>query len=169
MVKHFRTFFILFFLLGMSSVGLAFFSFNPSPGTYTYKTVQKHRLKLDVYKTKYSLNAPVIVWLHGGGLIMGCRTDIAKWQLKEYLEAGYTVISIDYRLAPETKLSEIVSDLRDALGWIRTHGSQSLNIDPSRIAVIGHSAGGYLAQLSGAILSPKPRAVISFYGYGELT
>ena len=85
------------------------------------------------------------------------------------MKAGYTVISIDYRLAPETKLAEIIKDLEDAYAWVRSQGTALFNIDPDRIAVVGHSAGGYLTLMAGFRLKPRPSALVSFYGYGDIT
>jgi acetyl esterase/lipase len=63
------------------------------------------------------------------------------------LEADFVVISIDYRLAPETKLPAIVEDVRDALRWMRTY-ADTLYIDRERIGVCGGSAGGCLTLKS---------------------
>ncbi len=51
---------------------------------------------------------------------------------------------------------------------MRAQGPSLAGIDPGRIAVIGHSAGGYLALTCGYRLSPRPRAIVSFYGYGDI-
>nr|MDO8109663.1 alpha/beta hydrolase [Candidatus Sigynarchaeota archaeon] len=113
---------------------------------------------------------PVIVWLHGGGLIGGCRTDIKADQKFLYVAAGFVIVSLDYRLAPETKLPEIIADLQDGVRWVRTGLTDHLPfIDPRRVAVIGHSAGGYLALMSGSCIQPPPKAIVSFYGYGNIT
>ena len=85
------------------------------------------------------------------------------------MKAGYTVVSIDYRLAPETKLAAIIEDLEDAYAWVRAEGPDLFKIDPNRIAVVGHSAGGYLTLVAGFRLKPRPRALVSFYGYCDLT
>ncbi len=85
-----------------------------------------------------------------------------------YLTAGYTVVSIDYRLAPETKLPAILEDVRDAYDWVGRQGAELFNIDPDRIAVIGHSAGGYLTLMAGLLVHPRPKALVSFYGYGDI-
>jgi acetyl esterase/lipase len=77
-------------------------------------------------------------------------------------------VSIDYRLAPETKLPAILDDLRDSQRWIREHARSELQVDPDRLAVVGHSAGGYLALASGYLFDPLPRAIVSFYGYGYI-
>jgi acetyl esterase/lipase len=88
--------------------------------------------------------------------------------LQRYLQAGYAVVSIDYRLAPETKLPEIIEDLQDAYRWVRERGHELFSIDPDRVALVGNSAGGYLALMGGFALSPRPKALVSFYGYGDI-
>ena len=101
-------------------------------------------------------------------MINGSRQGFKPRQVDLYLHAGYTVISIDYRLAPESKLPDIIEDLQDAFLWIRGSGPGLLAIDPQRIAVVGHSAGGYLALMSGCCIQPRPKAIVSFYGYGDI-
>ncbi len=136
--------------------------------TYTYKTVDAHEIKADVYLNGAAGPRPVIIWVHGGCLIMGHRGALAGWQRARYLSAGYTVVSIDYRLAPETKLPEIIEDLKDACRWVREQGPGIFDADPTRMAVIGHSAGGYLTLMAGFAVSPRPTALVSFYGYGDI-
>jgi acetyl esterase/lipase len=84
------------------------------------------------------------------------------------LDAGYVLISLDYRLAPETKLPQIMQDIEDAFAWIRRDGARLFKIDPARIAVIGGSAGGYLTLTSGFRVEPPPTVLMSLYGYGDL-
>lgn len=137
--------------------------------TYTYKIVDNHEIRADVYRYTDEKIRPAIIWIHGGALILGARNRISSVQLELYLKAGYTVVSIDYRLAPETKLAAIIEDLEDAYAWVRAEGPLLFKIDPNRIAVVGQSAGGYLTLVAGLRLKPRPRALISFYGYGNLT
>ena len=99
---------------------------------------------------------------------LGEPSDVAQSQAEKYLNAGYTIISIDYRLAPHTKLQQIIEDLEDAYRWVRADGPKLFRIDPNRIAVVGHSAGGYLALMAGFVLKPRPKALVSFYGYGDI-
>jgi acetyl esterase/lipase len=136
--------------------------------TCVYKTVQDCEIKLDLFWEKSSELLPVLMWIHAGALIMGHRGNIKKDQLFWYLSAGYAVVSIDYRLSPETKLPEIIADLRDAYTWIRNIGPTIAPLDSRRIGVIGHSGGGYLALMSGHACVPPPQAVVSFYGYGDI-
>jgi acetyl esterase/lipase len=138
------------------------------PHTYTYKHTDHVDVQADVYAPDSARRSPVVLWIHGGCLIMGHRSNIASWQRDLYLEAGFAVVSIDYRLAPETKLPAIIDDLEDACRWVRKSGPQLFHADPDRIAVIGHSAGGYLALMSGFRADPRPAAVVAFYGYGDI-
>ena len=141
-----------------------------SKDTYTYKIVDNHEIQADVYQYPAKEVRPVIIWIHPGALIFGDRSIwLSSEQLVGYLKAGYTVVSIDHRLAPETKLAAIIEDLEDAHTWVRTKGPDLFKIDPDRIAVVGHSAGGYLTLMAGFRLKPRPSALVSFYGYGDIT
>lgn len=134
---------------------------------YTYKTVQNREIKASVYRLPGDEIRPAILWIHGGALVYGNRKQLerfARWELVKYLEAGLVVVSIDYRLAPETKQPDIVRDVEDAYVWIRDKGPDEFFIDSNRVAVIGHSAGARLAMLVGFRVEPRPKALVSFYG-----
>lgn len=139
-----------------------------SKQTYTFKVVGDCKIQADVYGASGNLVHPVIIWIHGGALIAGGRGDISSDQLDLYVNSGYTVVSIDYRLAPKTKLKEIIEDIQNAHRWVYENGRELFHIDENRMAVIGHSAGGYLTLMTGFCVNPRPKALVSFYGYGDV-
>jgi acetyl esterase/lipase len=135
--------------------------------TIIYKEDDRFTIKADFYGTNRDF-APVVVYIHGGGLIWGTREDIFEEIIQLYTTNGFAVFSIDYRLAPESKLPDILEDVQDALFWLEFEGPKQFSIDPSKIAVTGGSAGGFLALCTG-IFHRKPRAIVSFYGYGDIS
>lgn len=141
---------------------------DAKPMTYTYKTVGDLPIKADVFRRPGDEVRPVIVWIHGGALITGNRGGPNVEQRRRYLDAGYVIVSIDYRLAPETKMKGIIEDVRDAIHWVRERGPELYRVDPRRLAVVGHSAGGYLTLMAGFVVEPRPQALVAFYGYGDV-
>jgi acetyl esterase/lipase len=134
--------------------------------TEIYKRVGDVELCVDVCAPAGE-KRPVIFWIHGGALIGGSRVmgDSGRnW----YLDRGYAVVSIDYRLAPETKLPGIIDDVRDAWRWLHEEAPKKYAVDTSRTTVVGHSAGGYLTLMCGFTIEPRPTALVSFYGYGDI-
>jgi len=136
--------------------------------THTYKQVGDLAIRADVLSFKDDRARPVVVWIHGGALIMGHRESIPRWLQDACAESGFVLVSIDYRLAPETKLPEIIRDVEDAFHWVREHGPKLFHADPSRIGVAGGSAGGYLTLTSGFRVEPRPTVLVSLWGYGDL-
>lgn len=134
--------------------------------TFTYKQINNLEIKAELFSTEQE-KAPLIIYIHGGGLVWGTRHDINKQQIKLFNDNNYHVLSIAYRLAPETKLPEIINDIRDCLSWVKQELPQQLDYQQDKIIVIGNSAGGYLALMTGTF-DQKPDAIISFYGYGDI-
>jgi acetyl esterase/lipase len=136
--------------------------------THTYKNVGTLPIQADVFQHDDTVIRPVVVWLHGGALINGNREGIDQRLKAAMLDSGYTVVSFDYRLAPETQLPEIIADVEDAFRWIHEKGPELFHADTKRIAVAGGSAGGYLTLTAGYRVKPRPRCLVSYWGYGDL-
>src|SRR5262245_46314059 len=136
--------------------------------TVVYKEVGPLGIKADVYHYGDDKVRPVVVSLHGGALIMGHRESFSGPVRNFALTNGYVVVSLDYRLAPETKLPAIIGDIEDAFRWLRREGPKRFHIDPDRIAVTGGSAGGYLTLVTGHRVRPPPRVLLAYFGYGDL-
>ena len=136
------------------------------PETRVYRRVDGVAIEADIHRGDGSAPRPAVLFIHGGGLIMGHRMMLPTY-LETLRQRGYSIVSIDYRLAPETKLPEIVGDVAAAWSWLRAEAA-SFDIDRDRIAVLGHSGGGYLALWSGFGVTPRPAAIVSIAGYGSL-
>ena len=136
--------------------------------THIYKQVGGLDIRADSYNFVDQPRQPVIVWIHGGALINGHRESFPQWLMDAARKNGCVLVSIDYRLAPETKLPEIIADLEDAFRWVREQGPQLFQADPERVAAVGGSAGGYMALTAGYRVQPRLSAVVSLWGYGDL-
>jgi acetyl esterase len=89
---------------------------------------------------------PVLVWLHGGGHVIGSLDSYDAVCRQLALQADCVVVSVDYRLAPENKFPAGVEDAFEALTWVGRHAGE-LGADPTRVAVGGDSAGANLAAV----------------------
>ena len=109
-----------------------------------YATAHERQV-LDVYAPDGAKNLPVVFWIHGGGWQAGNKSMVGV-KPKAFMEAGFVFVSINYRLLPTVNMTALTSDVATALGWVHkniaTYGG-----DPTRLLVMGHSAGGQLAAL----------------------
>ena len=117
---HYPIVLALMSLVGLSNTDRAEAQSKLNKTTVTYREVDGHKILADVYRPDGDDVRPVIVWIHGGALIMGHRESIAGQIRQLAEEQGYALVSIDYRLAPETKLPEIISDIEAAFRWLAT-------------------------------------------------
>jgi acetyl esterase len=97
---------------------------------------------------------PVLVYFHGGGWVIG-SVETHDGTVREIAQAsGATVVSVDYRLAPEHPFPAAVDDCVAAVRWVADHAAD-LDVDRSRLAVGGDSAGGNLAALAAVELRDR--------------
>lgn len=114
-------------------------------------------------------NVPAILHIHGGGFVVGNLDSELGTCLTLCRELGVVVLSVDYRLAPETPFPGALEDCYAALQWL--HGnSAELNIDPQRIAVLGMSAGGGLSAATALLARDRggPAICFQYLGIPEL-
>ena len=115
-----------------------------SVANITYAVAGGVDLKLDVYKPRAAgPPRPTIVFIHGGGWVTGAKEDAVLW-LVPWLEAGWSAVNVEYRLARRAPAPAAVEDARCALRWVARYAADH-GFDPARIVVSGDSAGGHLA------------------------
>jgi acetyl esterase len=110
-------------------------------------------LLLDVYRPSAASGPlPTVVWTHGGGGLSGSRSDDAGW-FARLAHEGFTVVAVDYRLAPATSYPGALHDVTDAIAHVVARADE-LGVDADRIVLGGDSAGAQMtAQLAVAITS----------------
>jgi acetyl esterase/lipase len=100
---------------------------------------------------------PALLWIHGGGYILG-NIEQEDFTAKQFSLAGNcVVVAVEYRLAPEHPYPAPLEDCYAALKWLAAH-TRDLRVDPSRIAIGGASAGGGLA--AGLAILARDRAEV---------
>lgn len=135
-------------------------------------------LKLDLYIPYDKKPGPTIVYIYGGGWQTGSKEQYVLWYLP-YLQLGFRVAAIQYRLSGVAAAPAAVEDCRCAFRWIARNGLK-YGIDPDRLVLTGGSAGGHLALLTAMLddsldgacndssPAPKARAVINYYGATDM-
>ncbi|HEU4324602.1 MAG TPA: alpha/beta hydrolase [Roseiflexaceae bacterium] len=104
---------------------------------------------------------PALLWIHGGGYVMGAaeQDDLTVKQLVS--EVGCAVVSVDYRLAPETPHPGPVEDCYAALKWLHANAGE-LGVDRDRLAIGGASAGGGLAAALALLARDRGELPLAF-------
>jgi len=133
-----------------------------------FATVDGVALTLNLYRPLSTGLHPAIAIIYGGAWKSG--TPANDETFSRYMAAqGYTVVTLDYRHAPQFRYPAQIEDISTALDFIQAQAA-SLEIDEQRIALMGRSAGAHLASLIAYGQSPLPiRAVVNYYGPTNLT
>jgi len=122
----------------------------------------KDEITVRIYKLKNSTDTrPGLLWIHGGGYIIGMPKMDDLLCERFVKESGCVVVSVDYRLAPQHPYPTPLTDCYAALNWMSNHSSE-LGIDPKNIAVAGASAGGGLTAALGLYARDHKGPEISF-------
>jgi acetyl esterase/lipase len=139
----------------------------------SYVSNGHERQKLDLYLPKAGSNLPLVINIHGGAFKMGSKEQGVPL---DYLQKGYAVASINYRLSQHAKFPAQIEDCKAAVRWLRAHASE-YQLDPNRFASWGSSAGGHLAAMLGVAgdtkefdvganldQSSRVQAVVDYFG-----
>jgi len=132
---------------GLSSSITASYRVTPN---ITYLTANNFEAKLDVYaRSDVTTPQPTMIWIHGGGWTGGNKEG-ATFSLLPYMEMGWNVVNVEYRLAKVSLAPAAVEDCLCALRWVMRNAKQ-YNFDTSKLVVSGSSAGGHLALTTAMI------------------
>jgi acetyl esterase/lipase len=116
----------------------------------TYLTANNYEAKLDVYAPRpAAAPTPTLIYIHGGGWVGGTK-ESAMLSIMPYLEMGWAVVNVEYRLGRVSLAPAAVEDCRCALRWVIAHAKE-YNFDPARLVLTGHSAGGHLSLTTGML------------------
>lgn len=143
----------------------------------------KRRVRLDVYRPRAAAAdgeaRPAVIQVHGGGWILGSRSEQGIPLLNHLATNGWIGFNVDYRLSPRATLPEHVIDVKRAIAWVREH-AEDLGVDPERICLTGGSAGGHLTALAALTADDRSlqpgfedadtsvAAAVPFYGVYDL-
>jgi len=145
-----------------------------------YLTANNWDAKLDVYQSRDATTPnPTLIYFHGGGWIAGSK-EASSLTFLPFLDMGWNVVNVEYRLAKISLAPAAVQDALCALRWVYRNGKQ-YNVDTNRLVLMGNSAGGHLALTTGMIpasasldsLCPgneelKVAAIINWYGITDV-
>ncbi|WP_167102825.1 alpha/beta hydrolase [Mycobacterium sp. DL592] len=101
-------------------------------------------IPLRLYRPTTEPRPPVLVYFHGGGLVMGSNHSFEPLARELAHASSAAVVAVDYRLAPESPPPAQFDDAYAATDWVAAH-ADTLDLDRRRLAVVGDSAGGSLA------------------------
>lgn len=112
--------------------------------------------KLDYYPAQKG--GPLLVFVHGGYWQGGDKADVG-FIAGPYLKAGINVAVINYSLAPQARIEDMVSEVQQSLVWLTTFAAP-MGFDPARVSLMGHSAGGHLiAMMVARTNMPAPKGL----------
>jgi acetyl esterase/lipase len=115
-----------------------------------YSVANNFECRLDVYSYRGTKErTPTVVLIHGGGWVSGTKEG-TLFSAMPYLEMGFTVVNVEYRLTKVSPAPAAVEDCRLALRWVFKN-AQKYGFDTTRVIVTGGSAGGHLALMTGML------------------
>jgi acetyl esterase/lipase len=147
----------------------------------TYLIANNYEDKLDVYDqgARSGTAKPTVIYIHGGGWVNGAKEGVIA-NILPWLEMGWNVVNVEYRLRRVSPAPAAVEDCLCALRWVAAHAAE-FHFDTKRLVVTGGSAGGHLALTTGMIPEsagldrqcpgvplPKVAAIVNWYGITDV-
>ena len=146
----------------------------------TYGTENNFETKLDIYQRRDAAGPqPTVIFIHGGGWVGGTK-EASAMSLIPWMELGWNIVNVEYRLGRVSLAPAAVEDCLCALRWIAAH-AKDYNFDVTRLVLTGESAGGHLALTTGMIPQsagldrqcpgvdlPKVAAIVNWYGITDV-
>ncbi|HZZ58441.1 MAG TPA: alpha/beta hydrolase, partial [Opitutaceae bacterium] len=134
-----------------------------------YGQVGANTLRLDLCVPSGPGPFAGVILVHGGGWAGGDKEKDPRPLLAPLTSAGFAWFSINYRLAPRYRYPACLDDVYTAIRWVKAHAA-TYRVDPSRLALVGESAGGYLVEMAATEGGPDTRvaAVVPFFGPSDL-
>lgn len=143
-----------------------------------YGRVGERDLLVDTYIPASSNNAPLLVWVHGGAWH---SMDKERVPIMSFLDHGYAIASVDFRLSGEAPFPAQIYDIKAAVRYLRANAK---GYDASKIVLVGASSGGHLVAMAGVTNGDKSlegtigayldtssdvQAIVSYFGASNLT
>jgi len=154
----------------------------PITKTCIFKTVNDVPIYVDLYtpisgqKSGLDGTAPIMLFIHGGGWMASNRDDYSRPIFQHFLNSGFVIASMDYRLVPESSIFHQFEDVRDMEGWLENElpyelgesqhdtGIEVRKIDgvsKRKIVVVGASAGAHLSLFVVSFISRLSLTIIA--------
>ncbi|PIG82375.1 esterase/lipase [Aspergillus arachidicola] len=136
---------------------------NPDDVVYIQSREAARTIKAHVYRSASAPNpTPILINFHGSGFMIPMHGSDDEFCRQVSRETGYTVLDIQYRLAPENPFPAALHDAEDAVNWVLQRPEK---FDTSRLAISGFSAGGNLALALSSSVFPRGtfRSLLAFY------
>ncbi len=147
-------------LYAVYTINNVFVSNTPSPVPFTLGNVDRNVVysgsqTMDIYipNATSTRPLPLVIYVHGGGMTSGDKSNINPIFLNTLASSGYAVASINYRLAPRDKYPAQIQDVKCAIRYLRSN-AQMYGVNGSEIFAFGTSAGGQLVTLA-ALMGPN--------------
>jgi acetyl esterase/lipase len=131
-----------------------------------YREVDGWKGSMDLHLPSGPGPHPVLIYFHGGGWWTGSKAS-ATTHVQHWLGMGVAVAAASYRLVETAPAPAAVEDGCSALDWVRRNGPRH-DLDPNRIILCGHSAGGLLALAVAFRHEPPPAAVVAWSAHCDL-